>query len=52
MVDHDLSLEADRMVIAFDVSAELLGSTLGVELRVGLDSLYQAVIAIDGCVVA
>src|SRR6266404_4584656 len=39
MIDYDLSLEADRMVVAFDVTAELLGGTLRVEFRVGLYSL-------------
>jgi hypothetical protein len=37
MIDHDLGLKADRVVVAFDIAAQLRGA-LRVELRVGVDS--------------
>ena len=39
VIDHDLGLEADRVVVALDVPAQLLLRPLGVELRVALDVL-------------
>jgi hypothetical protein len=48
MIGHDLGLEADRVVIAFDIVAQLLGGALGVEeLRIGFDGLDQPVVAVD-----
>ena len=37
VVDHDLGLEADGVVVALDVAAQLLLRPFGVELRVALD---------------
>ena len=47
VVDHDLGLDADRVVVALDVVAELLACPLDVELRVGLDGLDEPVVAVD-----
>ena len=44
MIDHDLGLEPDRMVIAFDIVAKLLGRALGVELWVGFDGLDEPIV--------
>ena len=51
VVDHDLGLEADGVVVALDVAAQLLLGPLGVELRVALDRLDQLVVALDRRVV-
>src|SRR3954454_9777207 len=47
MVDHDLCLDANRMVMAFDVMPELLARTLDVELRVAFHCLDELVVAAD-----
>ena len=46
VVDHDLGLEADGVVVALDVLAQLLLRLLRVELRVVLDRLDQLVVAV------
>ena len=46
VVDHDLGLEPDRVIIALDVVAKLLGGTPGIELGIGLDRLHELVVAI------
>ena len=45
VVDHDLGLEADRVVVALDVATELLLRLLDVELRVVLHRLGKPVVA-------
>jgi hypothetical protein len=47
MIGHDLGLEADRVVIALDIAAQLLGGALGIEFRIGFDGLDQPVVAVD-----
>ena len=37
VIDHDLGLEADRVVVALDIAAQLLPRPLGVELGIALD---------------
>ena len=51
VVDHDLGLEADRVVVALDVATELLLHLLDVELRVVLHRLGKPVVAGHRCVV-
>ena len=45
VVHHDLGLEADRVVVALDVPAQLLLRLVHVELRVVLDRLGELVVA-------
>ena len=52
VVHHDLGLEADGVVVALHVAAQLLLRPLGVELRVALDRLDQLVVAVDRRVAA
>ena len=52
VIHHDLGLEADRVVVALDVAAQLLLRPLGVELGVAFDGLDQPVIAVHRRVVA
>ena len=51
VVHHDLGLEADGVVVALHVAAQLLLRPLGVELGVALDRLDQLVVALDRRVV-
>ena len=46
VVHHDLGLEADRVVVALDIAAQLLLRLLRVELRVVLGLLDQLVVAV------
>ena len=52
MIDHDLGFQPDRMVVALDIMAQLLGRALGIELRVGINGLDQPVVTVDRRVVA
>jgi hypothetical protein len=52
VVDHDLRLEPDGVIVALDVTPELLPRALGVELRVALHGLDQLGVAVDRRVVA
>ena len=47
VVDHDLGLDADRVVVALDVVPQLLAGALDVELGVALDGLDEPVVAVD-----
>ncbi len=51
VVDHDLGLEPDGVVVAFDVATQLLLRPPGVELRVALDLPDELVVAVDWRVV-
>ena len=51
VVDHDLRLQTDGVVVVLHVAAQLLPGPLGVELRVSLDRLDQAVVAVHRRVV-
>ena len=51
MVDHDLGLEADRVLVSLDVAPELLAGLLDVELGVALHRLGELVVAVDRRVV-
>ena len=51
VVDHDFGLEADGVVMVFDVAAQLSGGAAGVELGVLLDRFDEAVVAVDRGVV-
>ena len=46
MVHHDLGLEADGVVVAFDVASQLLPGLLDVELRVVLHRFGKSVVAL------
>ena len=46
VVDHDFGLQADGVLVVFDVSAQLLPGPLGVELRIVSRRLDQPVIAV------
>ena len=52
VVDHDLGLEANRVLVALDVLAQLLLRPLGVELGVVLDLLDELVVALHRRVAA
>ena len=48
VVHHDLGFEADGVVVALDIAAQLLRRFLGVELRVVFGLLNQLVVAVHG----
>jgi len=45
MVHHDLGLEADGVVVAFDETPQFLPGLVRVELRVVLDGFGELVVA-------
>ena len=51
VIDHDLRLDADGVIVALDVGAELARSLPRVEHRVFIDLADQLVVAGDGRVV-
>src|ERR1700676_2646517 len=50
VVDHDLGLELDRVIVAFDESAKFFLGPLRIKLRIALDRLDKPIVAIDRCI--
>ena len=51
VVDHDLGLEADRVLVPLDVAPELLAGLPDIELRIALHRFGELVVALDRRVV-